>query len=169
MCNKSQQSIVLGIDPGLATTGYALIRETRPELTIISYGTIKTPAKTDFSTRLKNIHQDLDQIIKKYKPDIIAVENLYFAKNVKTALQVGQARGVILLTAILHKLPLYEFTPLQVKQSVCGYGKADKLQVQKMVKNILKMDKIPKPDDAADALAVALSCIQAKTYLNKTT
>ncbi|MFC1598428.1 crossover junction endodeoxyribonuclease RuvC [Patescibacteria group bacterium] len=158
---------VLGVDPGLATTGYAFVKETKPEFTVLEYGTISTPAKMDFSERLKNIHQDLDLLIKKLKPDVIVVENIYFAKNAKTALQVGQARGVILLTAILHKLPLYEFTPLQVKLAVCGYGQADKCQVQKMVKNILKLKEIPKPDDAADAIAIALTYLQSKNYINK--
>jgi len=164
---KAQKQIILGIDPGLATTGYAFIKETKPNIEIIDYGIISTPAKMEFSERLKKIHQDLKLLIKKFKPQVIVVENIYFAKNAKTALQVGQARGVILLTAILYKLPLYEFTPLQVKQAVCGYGQADKCQVQKMVKNILKLKEIPKPDDAADALAIALTFLQSKNYLNK--
>jgi crossover junction endodeoxyribonuclease RuvC len=165
---QKKQQIILGIDPGLATTGYAFIKETNPCLTVIDYGTILTPAKLEFSNRLAQIHQDLSFLIKKFKPNVIIVENLYFAKNAKTALQVGQARGVILLTAILHKLPLYEFTPLQIKQAVCGYGQADKCQVQKMVKNILKLKAIPKPDDAADALAVAITYTQAQNFLKKT-
>lgn len=158
--------IILGIDPGFAITGYAFIQENNPNTKVIDYGVISTAAKEEFSTRLKYIHQDLTQLIKKYKPAVMAVEQLYFAKNVKTALNVGQARGVILLTGILHKLPLFEFTPLQVKQAVCGYGQADKGQVQNMVKTILKLKNIPKPDDAADALAVALTYLQSKNYLN---
>jgi crossover junction endodeoxyribonuclease RuvC len=167
MGTKKKKLNILGIDPGLAITGYAFIKEATPLLEVIDYGTITTPAKMVFSERLKNIHQDLDKLIRKFQPHIIAVESIYFAKNAKTALLVGQARGVILLTAILHKLPLYEFTPLQVKQAVCGYGQADKCQVQKMVKSILKLKEIPKPDDAADALAIALTCLQSKNYLNK--
>lgn len=166
MTKKNQ--IILGIDPGFATTGYAFIKEKQLIPEILEYGVIKTSSKEDFSIRLKYIHQDLTQLIKKYKPAVMAVEQLYFAKNVKTALNVGQARGVVLLTGILHKLPLFEFTPLQVKQSVCGYGQADKNQVQQMVKNILKLKEIPKPDDAADALAVALTYLQSKKYLEKT-
>jgi crossover junction endodeoxyribonuclease RuvC len=165
---KPQQQLILGIDPGLATTGYAFIQETNPNLIVVDYGTIKTSAKIEFSQRLKIIHEDLTKLIKKFKPNTIVVENIYFAKNAKTALQVGQARGVILLTAILNKLPLHEFTPLQVKQAVCGYGKADKCQIQNMVKNILKLKELPKPDDAADALAIALTYLQAKKYLAKT-
>ena len=161
------QTIILGIDPGFATTGYAFIKKDSQEQ-ILDYGIISTSAKEDFSIRLKQLHQELTQLIKKYQPTEIAVEQLYFAKNVKTALNVGQARGVILLTAILNKLPLYEFTPLQVKQAVCGYGQASKCQVQKMVQNILKMDHLPKPDDAADALAVGLTYLQSKNFLEKT-
>ncbi len=160
--------IILGIDPGVATTGYAFIKEKDPQAEVIDFGTISTSAKTAFSERLKQIHQDLTKLIKKHKPLAIVVEQLYFCKNVKTALNVGQARGVILLTAILNKLPLYEFTPLQIKQAVCGYGKADKNQVQQMVKNILKLKQLPRPDDAADALAVALTYLQSKNYIEKT-
>lgn len=159
---------ILGIDPGFATTGFALIKEKNKELEVIDYGVITTTTKQEFSERLKYLHQALTKIMKKYQPDAVCVEQLYFAKNVKTALNVGQARGVILLTAILNKLPLYEFTPLQVKQAVCGYGQADKCQVQNMVKILLKLKTIPKPDDAADALAIALTYLQAKSFLDKT-
>jgi len=159
--------IILGIDPGVASTGYAFIKEAGLKNKILDFGVISTSARQHFPERLKYIHQALNKLIKKYKPDAIVVEQLYFCKNVKTALQVGQARGVILLTAILNKLPLYEFTPLQVKQSVCGYGKADKRQVQAMVKILLGLKQIPKPDDAADALAIALTYLQSKNFLDK--
>lgn len=165
--NKNSH-IILGIDPGVAATGYAFIDEKNNKLTVIDYGVIKTAAKTEFSLRLKFIHQDLNTLIKKFKPDAIAVEQLFFAKNAKTAMMVGQARGVIVLTAILNNLEVTDFTPLQVKQAVCGYGRADKRQVQNMVKNILKLKEIPKPDDAADALAIALTYLQSKNYLEKT-
>ncbi|OGY41462.1 MAG: crossover junction endodeoxyribonuclease RuvC [Candidatus Buchananbacteria bacterium RBG_13_36_9] len=158
---------ILGIDPGVASTGYAFIKETAQKIEILDYGVISTSAKQPFSERLKYIHQALNKLIKKFRPDVIAVEQLFFCKNVKTALNVGQARGVILLTAILSKLPLYEFTPLQVKQSVCGYGKAEKCQIQQMVKVLLKLPNIPKPDDAADALAIALTYLQSKNFLDK--
>jgi crossover junction endodeoxyribonuclease RuvC len=160
--------IILGIDPGVATTGFAFIKEANQQLTVLDYGVITTSSKQAFSERLKYIHLSLAKLIKKVKPDAIAVEQLYFCKNVKTALLVGQARGVILLTAILDKLPLFEFTPLQVKQAVCGYGQADKRQIQNMVKILLKLKNIPKPDDAADALAIALTYLQAKKFLNIT-
>ncbi|MCX6739849.1 MAG: crossover junction endodeoxyribonuclease RuvC [Candidatus Parcubacteria bacterium] len=159
---------ILGVDPGFATTGFAFISESNKVQKVIDYGVIETSSKEQFPERLKYIHQALTKLIKKYKPDAICVEQLYFAKNVKTALNVGQARGVILLTAILNKLPLFEFTPLQVKQAVCGYGQADKCQVQNMVKILLKLKSIPKPDDAADALAIALTYLQAKSFLDKT-
>ncbi len=160
--------IILGIDPGVATTGYAFIEEIGKKHTVIDYGIIKTVANTEFSQRLKFIHQDLNTLIKKFKPDAVAVEELFFAKNVKTAMMVGQARGVIVLTAIMHNLAVTDFTPLQIKQAVCGYGRADKHQVQNMVKNILKLKDIPKPDDAADALAIALTYLQARKFLEKT-
>lgn len=168
MTSNNENFTILGIDPGFATTGYAFIAEKNKQMEVLDYGVIETSAKQEFSDRLKYIHQALTTLIKKSRPDAICVEQLYFAKNVKTALNVGQARGVILLTAILNKLPLYEFTPLQVKQAVCGYGQAEKCQVQSMVKNILKLKEIPKPDDAADALAIALTYLQSKDYLDKT-
>ncbi|MBN1326009.1 crossover junction endodeoxyribonuclease RuvC [Candidatus Falkowbacteria bacterium] len=159
--------IVLGIDPGLATTGYAFIKSGK-KMEVLDYGVVCTSSKENFSMRLKFIHQSLNKLIKKYKPDVLVAEQLFFCKNVKTALLVGQARGVILLTAILNKLPLYEFTPLQVKQSVCGYGKAQKCQVQDMVKILLSLKSVPRPDDAADALAIALTYINCKKFLEKT-
>jgi len=159
---------ILGIDPGFATTGFAFIKELNKEQEVLDYGVITTTPKQEFSERLKYLHQALTKLIKKYKPDAICVEQLFFAKNVKTALNVGQARGVILLTAILNKLPLFEFTPLQVKQAICGYGHADKCQIQNMVKILLKLKTIPKPDDAADALAIALTYLQSKNFLDKT-
>jgi len=165
---KKEEFIVLGIDPGVATTGYAFIKEGAPFCQIFDFGIITTSAKQPFPERLKYIHKSLSKLIKKFKPAVIVVEQLYFCKNVKTALMVGQARGVILLTAILNKLPLYEFTPLQVKQAVCGYGKATKPQIQSMVKALLGLKKIPKPDDAADALAIALTYLQSKNFLDKT-
>ncbi len=168
MERKKENLIVLGIDPGIATTGFAFIKEKDKELDILDYGVITTSAKQEFTERLKYLHRSLTKLIKKYGPDTICVEQLFFAKNVKTALNVGQARGVILLTAILNKLTLFEFTPLQVKQAVCGYGKADKCQVQNMVKTLLNLKTIPKPDDAADALAIALTYLQARNYLEKT-
>ncbi len=148
--------IILGIDPGIADTGYGIIKRYGHKLACLAYGSIKTGAKLELPQRLEIINKELAKIIKKHKPDLIAVEELFFCNNVKTALIVGQARGVALLTARQNKIPLVEFTPLQVKQAVSSYGKADKQQVQKMVKLLLNLKEIPKPDDAADALAVAI-------------
>lgn len=154
---KEKLSIILGIDPGIADTGFGVIEKTDSHrLTCLDYGSIKTKAKTELAERLEIINQELNKIIKKYKPGLIAVEQLFFCKNVKTALVVGQARGVILLTARQSKIPTVEFTPLQVKQAVSSYGQAPKMQVQKMVKLLLNLKEIPKPDDAADALAIAI-------------
>ncbi|MFA6533878.1 MAG: crossover junction endodeoxyribonuclease RuvC [Patescibacteria group bacterium] len=156
--------LILGIDPGVADTGWGVIKVTGHQLCLVDFGVIKTSAKAKFVDRLNTIHQELEKIIRKFKPDRVAVEELFFAKNVKTALVVGQARGVILLTAIQAKLPLSEYTPLQVKQAVTSYGRADKTQVQKMVKCLLNLRELPRPDDAADALAIAICAAQGKKY-----
>ena len=148
--------IILGIDPGLATIGYGVIEVIGNKFKTLEYVIISTPAKMDFANRLLKIHRDLDMIIRKYRPDDIAFEELFFNKNVKTAINVAHARGVLILTSKMYNEELYEYTPLQIKQAVVGYGRADKNQVQQMVKFILNLEKIPKPDDAADALAVAL-------------
>lgn len=152
----SASIIILGIDPGIADTGFGVIENNCGKLACLEYGSIKTNSKIELSDRLEIIHNELNKIIKKYSPNLIAVEQLFFCKNVKTALIVGQARGVVLLTARQNKLVLKEFTPLQVKQAVSSYGKAEKIQVQKMVKLLLNLKEIPKPDDAADALAIAI-------------
>ncbi|MBU0671337.1 crossover junction endodeoxyribonuclease RuvC [Patescibacteria group bacterium] len=157
--------IILGIDPGLATTGWGVIKNSKEknEQTLIDYGTIDTKPGLEFPARLKSISDQLNKIIKKTKPEVIAVEKLFFSKNIKTATEVGHARGVILLTAAQNNLPIKEFTPPEIKQSVSGYGGADKQQIQTMTKCILKMQETPKPDDAADALATACTCA---THLN---
>lgn len=148
---------ILGIDPGTATVGYGIIEvKKKKELSCIGYGTIKTPSWMELSERLKRIEKEVAKIIRKYNPKIVAIEKLYFFKNVKTAISVSEARGVILLTASKKKIPILEFTPLEVKMSIVGYGKATKIQIQKMVKSFLNLKEIPKPDDAADALALAL-------------
>lgn len=162
--NKNlKTTVILGIDPGIADTGFGVIRkELSGKLTCIAYGSIKTKAKTDLPSRLEILNQQLDLILNKYQPDFVSIEELFFCKNVKTALVVGQARGVALLTIAKHKLLIYEFTPLQVKQAVSTYGKASKLQVQKMVKLLLNLKELPKPDDAADALAIAICASNTK-------
>ncbi len=148
--------IILGIDPGLATVGYGIIEIKGNKYSALDYGIIKTQPDMNFPDRLLKIHRDLDELINKYSPDDIAFEELFFNKNVKTALSVAHARGVLILTSKMYNEELYEYTPLQIKQAVVGYGRAEKHQVQEMVKIILNLQEIPKPDDAADALAVAI-------------
>ncbi len=148
--------IILGIDPGFARTGYGIIEEKNKNLRVLAYGCLSTPSGLIFEKRLKKIREGLNDLIKKYKPTVCAVEKIFFCKNTKTAIDVGQARGVVILTAAEKNLEIREFTPLQVKQSLTGYGKAEKQQIQKMVKIILNLREIPKPDDAADALALAI-------------
>lgn len=148
--------IILGIDPGLAKTGYGLVAAEKNNLKLIAYGCVATPAKAPFDSRLKKIHLELGKIIKKFRPTIFAIEKIFFCKNVKTAIEVGHARGVAILTAAEHNLKIREFTPLEVKQTITGYGRAEKQQMQKMVKALLNLIEIPKPDDAADALAIAI-------------
>jgi crossover junction endodeoxyribonuclease RuvC len=148
---------ILGIDPGTATTGFGVIEIFDSKLSMVGAGVISTLATADMPNRLITIHQELEELVAEFKPDQAAVELLYFAQNVTTAMTVGQARGVILLTLAEHSLPISEFTPLQVKQAVAGYGKATKSQVQSMVQTLLGLKTIPKPDDAADALAIAIT------------
>lgn len=157
--------IILGLDPGLADTGYGLIKVDGVKISCLTYGSIKTNPQQELPARLQVLRAALHKIIKKYKPNLVGLEQLFFNKNVRTALAVGQARGVVLLTLSENNLPVYDFTPTQVKQAVCAYGRADKRQVQKMVKAILHLSEIPRPDDAADALAVALAAVNSKLCL----
>lgn len=154
----SKKKIILGIDPGIADTGWGIISQEADRVKFIACGSVKTSAKADFITRLKTLHLELAKIIKKYRPAAAAVEQLFFCKNVKTALAVGQARGVALMTIAENNLPIFEYTPLQVKQALTSYGQADKNQVGQMVKVMLNLNAVPKPDDAADALAIAITC-----------
>ena len=148
--------LTLGIDPGTATTGYGLITEKKDRLVFVDHGIISTSKKESSHGRLRNIYRGIKKVFIDFKPDAIAVEKLFFGVNSKTAISVGQARGIVLLVAAEMKIPLAEYTPLEVKMAVTGYGKADKRQVQQMVKTLLGLSFIPKPDDAADALAVAI-------------
>lgn len=148
--------LILGIDPGSAITGFGLIREVGNKLEAVDYGCIRTSPSYPLEKRLEKLYKDLRDIITQYKPDSFAVEELFFNKNVRTALTVGHARGVILLAGAEGGLPVFEYTPLQVKQAVVGYGRAEKSQIQFMVKTILCLPETPKPDDVADALAVAI-------------
>ena len=158
--------VILGFDPGLATLGFGAIEKTDNKCTLIDYGAILTPKSENIAVRLQMIEKGLLTIIDKYKPDEIAIEELFFAKNVTTAINVAHARGVILLTVIKKCGRIYEYTPLQIKQALTGYGRADKHQIQEMVKRTLKLKSIPKPDDAADAVAVALCHAQTSKFAN---
>ncbi len=148
--------IILGIDPGYAIVGYGVLEYKNNRFRVIAYGAITTEAKTPFNERLEIIYDDLTDIIMKYRPDAMAIEKVFYNSNAKTVIDVSQARGVIMLAAQKQKLPAYEYTPLQVKQSVVGYGRAEKKQIQEMTKRILNLEKVPKPDDTADALAMAI-------------
>lgn len=147
---------ILGIDPGFAIVGYGILTYDNKKFTPLDYGVITTGKDVPFSKRLKMLYESLSLLILKEKPDYVAVEELFFNTNVKTAIDVGHARGVILLAAENLNVPLYEYTPLQIKQALTGYGRADKFQMQQMVKNFLGLAAVPRPDDAADALAVAI-------------
>jgi crossover junction endodeoxyribonuclease RuvC len=149
--------IILGIDPGLAILGWGVIETDGQRLRLIQYGTVLTQAGTPMPERLKTIQTGVRNLIQLYKPDEIAFEELFFARNVTTALQVGAARGAAIIAAVEHTDNLYEYTPMQIKQAVAGYGKADKKQIQQMVKLLLCMEEIPRPDDAADGLAAAIT------------
>jgi len=148
---------ILGIDPGLATMGWGVIETDGHKHRLVQYGTLGTPAGQPVPVRLRSIFLGVEQLIATYQPDHIAFEELFFAKNVTTALNVGAARGAALVAAARHTENLFEYTPMQIKQAVVGYGKADKHQVQMMVKVLLALSDIPKPDDAADGLAVAIT------------
>ena len=147
---------IIGIDPGYAIVGFGILEYNSAKFSVIDYGAVTTPADMDFNSRLLEIYNDVSYILDKFKPDYLAIERLYFTSNQKTAIDVAQARGIILLTARQRNIDIFEYTPLQVKQSVTGYGKAIKKQVQEMTTRILKLSEIPKPDDTADALAIAI-------------
>jgi len=148
--------LILGLDPGTATTGYGLVREVEGELAVVEYGAITTPAQLAPAERLRQIYQELSAIIARHAPAAVAVEKLFFSRNVRTAMAVGQARGVALLAAANAGLPVYEYTPSEVKQAITGYGGARKAQVQQMVQLLLELEEVPRPDDVADAIAVAV-------------
>ena len=150
--------LILGIDPGTALIGIGLVEYQNKKLILKDYQCLKTDRRSSTAERLSDLYGQLNKIIKKYRPAVIAVEELFFFKNLKTVMKVSQARGVILLAAAQQKIPVYEFTPLQVKQALTGYGRAEKNQIQQMVKAIFCLKEIPRPDDAADALAVAICC-----------
>ena len=159
--------LVIGIDPGTAITGYGLVRESPDgSLQAVDHGVILTPAKIPMPDRLTLIYEKLNEIINLHRPESSAVEKLFFQRNVKTAITVGQGRGVVLLALAQAGIPIGEYTPMEIKQAVAGYGGADKHQVQEMVRTLLNLDETPKPDDAADALAVAICHLHSAKMLD---
>ena len=156
--------VVLGIDPGLATLGWGVLKSDRGRFETVDYGVVLTPKEESLPVRLAVLEEGVNELIDKYHPDEIALEELFFNNNITTGINVAQARGVILLTCVKKCGRLYEYTPLQIKQALTGYGRADKKQMQIMVKTLLRLDNIPKPDDAADALAVALTHCQTSRF-----
>ncbi len=159
--------IILGIDPGIAIVGFGIIKKEGSTLKPIDFGSIQTSAKLDTGTRLKQIYDAMNHFFRKYEIDAVAVEKLFFNTNVTTAMTVGQARGVIILSAVEADLPVFEYTPLQVKQAIVGYGRAEKKQVQELVKMLLKLKEVPKPDDVADALAIAMTHAHSAAITSK--
>lgn len=155
--------IIIGIDPGYAIVGVGVIEYKGNKFRILEYSAITTHSSMAQSLRLKKIYEEINIFLNKYKPDAVAMEELFFNTNAKTAIMVAQARGVLLVSAVNMGIPVYEYTPLQIKQAVTGYGRADKQQVQSMVKMLLNLQQIPKPDDAADALAVAICHAHSNT------
>lgn len=156
---------ILGIDPGYAIIGFGIIEAQRGDLRLLQYGTITTPPDMEFPERLTVIYDDMKHLLDAYNPDVMAIEELFWGHNVTTGIGVSHGRGVILLSAAQRNLPIFEYTPMQIKQSVVGYGNATKLQVMDMTKRLLHMEKVARPDDAADAIAVALCHARSSTSL----
>ena len=156
---------ILGIDPGYGITGFGIVDAQRNQFQLLQYGAITTPPGTDFPVRLQMIYNDMTQLLQMAKPDAVAIEELFFGQNVTTGIGVAQSRGVILLAVAQAGVPVYQYKPMQVKQSVVGYGNATKHQVQDMTRRILRLEKMPKPDDAADAIAIALCHARSSTSL----
>ena len=167
--SASQSSLrIIGIDPGTATTGWAIIEQTGDRILPLAYGHISTAKEDSDDSRILEVSCNLDELIKKYQPEEAAIESLFFFKNQKTVIQVAQSRGAILLTLRQNSIRIASYTPLQVKQALTGYGRAEKKQMQQMVKNILHLNEIPKPDDVADALAVAVCHANSLKIINLT-
>lgn len=156
---------ILGIDPGIATVGFGVVDSDRVSHRLIKCGVITTPAHTSLSSRLNQIFDDMDELIENFRPDCLSVEELFFNTNITTGISVAHGRGVILLSAYRKNVPVYEYTPLQVKQAVVGYGRAEKKQVMDMVRRICNLSAVPRPDDAADAVALALCHARSSTSL----
>lgn len=156
---------ILGIDPGYATIGFGVLEADKGNYTLLQYGTITTSPEQEFPQRLLTIFHDMEQLIETFCPDVMAIEELFWGHNVTTGIGVSHGRGVILLSAAQRQLPIFEYTPMQIKQAVVGYGNATKLQVMDMTKRLMKMERVARPDDAADAIAVALCHARSSTSL----
>ena len=156
---------ILGIDPGIATIGFGLLESADNKIKLLKYGVITTPANTRLSSRLLQINEDLNELLSDCRPDAVAIEELFFNTNLTTGIAVAHGRGVILLSCVKYGVEIFEYTPLQVKQSVTGYGRAEKKQVMEMVKRICNLKSVPKPDDAADAIALAICHARSSTSL----
>lgn len=149
---------IIGIDPGTGITGFGVIEPVKDKYRLIDAGVVRTPAKQADEIRLMTIYENVCELIDEHRPNVMSIEKLFFARNVTTAMTVSQARGVVLLAAIQKGLTIYEYTPLQIKQAITGYGKADKQQMQEMVRILMQLKEVPKPDDCADAIAAAICC-----------
>ncbi len=160
--------VIVGIDPGTAIMGYGVIEQQGHVLKAVTYSCWRTPAGMPLSERLLSLYHGIRTLLHEFKPDCLAVEELFFNRNTTTALAVGHARGIVLLAAAEQGIPVYEYTPLQVKQAVVGYGKADKVQIQHMVRALLGLQEIPKPDDTADALAIAICHAHSRAWQGRT-
>jgi len=163
----NREKILLGIDPGLAKTGFGIVGEQGNRLKCYSYGIIKTHSNEEMSKRLLALYQKMQELVQKYSPREMVLEKIFFSRNVKTAFQVGQARGVVILTAAQNDIPVFEYTPLEIKKAITGYGQAEKKQVQTLVKSILNLKEKPHPDDASDALGAAICHIQTQNWRKK--
>lgn len=161
----SVERVVLGIDPGTATTGYGVVAQSSGDVfALLACGVIRTSPQEEMPRRLLELHRDVEALIAEFQPDEMAVEKLFFGRNVTTAISVGQARGAVLLAAAEHGLPVAEYTPAEIKQAIAGYGNAEKGQVQEMVRRLLRLSDVPRPDDAADGAAIAVCHLQSMSY-----
>ncbi len=158
--------VILGIDPGYAIVGFGVVEFNKNQFSVLGFGAITTPAEMPFEKRLETIFDDMTEILTKYRPDCLAIEKLFFNTNQKTAIDVAQARGVTILPAIKMSVPIFEYTPLQVKNAVTGFGRAEKKQVQEMIRRTLNLKEVPKPDDTADALGLAITHGRCSRTLN---
>lgn len=167
MDHKDNSFSVIGIDPGIATTGFAILKKEKDEVKVVKYGAIETPKNVELGKRLHLLYLELKDIFENYDVDFVAVEKIFFNTNLKTVVSVSEARGIVLLVSEQYNKKVFEYTPLEVKKSILGFGRATKSDIQNSIKAILNLDKIPKPDDAADAIAIALCHIYSYNYLTR--